>query len=473
MSTVRARPRRPDHLHQKPIPDLRRLWRPLLAVLVPVPGLALGASILISPYPVAAAFSDVLAGVAADPGREQLSLWLGLVFTFSVIPSTFALAWVSRRRAPRLAFVGGLLTLIGFTTGFNLPGPGGAALVTVRKALDHEQVAAIANRVWQQPIVSVSLVVFLTCMSVGLLLLAVALWRSRATPRWAPLALGVSVPLHLLGLGGNVGAAASWVLTAVACVGVARALVGMSDGDFDLPPLTRAAHEVTTPAAGRSDTRSGWRVLLAVSTPFVAVYVAVARYLMPYDMADTPEGIFAGMVAHPGYESVASWVGTLLTPTCVSGVVAVAWLSRRRAPVLTTVGLLLAFSGFVALFAGDSFGSLIPQAVASHPELDAGTAYALGSGMEMSAVANVTGLVFVLGHLIGTIVLGIALFRSRVVSSWIAIALAVSQPIHLLSVMTGNRPLDLVGWGSTALGFAAAGWVLLHTDNDDFDLPPV
>jgi hypothetical protein len=306
-----------------------------------------------------------------------------------------------------------------------------------------------------------------------LLLLAVALWRSRVTPRWAPIALAVSVPLHLLGLGGTVGTAASWVLTAVGYVGVARALVRMSDDEFDLPPLASGAQGASARAAGRSDARSGWRVLLAVTTPFVPLYVALARYLMPYDMADTPEGIFAGMVQHPGYESVAAWVGVLLVPTCVSGVVAVAWLSRRHAPVLTTVGLTLAFLGFVALFASDSFGSLIPQVVAAHPELDAGTAYALGSGMEMSAVSNVTGLVFVLGHLTGTVVLGIALFRSHVVPQWIALALAVSQPIHLLSVMTGNRPLDLLGWGSTALGFAAAGWVLLHTRNDDFDLPAV
>jgi homogentisate 1,2-dioxygenase len=50
--------------------------------------------------------------------------------------------------------------------------------------------------------------------------------------------------------------------------------------------------------------------------------------------------------------------------------------------------------------------------------------------------------------------------------------LAVSQPIHLASVMLGNRPLDLVGWGGTAVGFAAAGWALLRMNNDEFDLPP-
>jgi hypothetical protein len=40
-------------------------------------------------------------------------------------------------------------------------------------------------------------------------------------------------------------------------------------------------------------------------------------------------------------------------------------------------------------------------------------------------------------------------------------------------VMLDNRPLDLLGWGSTALGFAAAGWVLLRSTDDDVDLPPL
>jgi hypothetical protein len=81
-------------------------------------------------------------------------------------------------------------------------------------------------------------------------------------------------------------------------------------------------------------------------------------------------------------------------------------------------------------------------------------------------------MLFVFGHLIGTTILGVALWRSHAVPSWAALLLAVSQPIHLASVLLDNRPLDLVGWGGTALGFAVAGWALLRMNNDDFDLPP-
>ena len=180
-----------------------------------------------------------------------------------------------------------------------------------------------------------------------------------------------------------------------------------------------------------------------------------ARFLLPYDMSDTPEVIFEKLAAHPGFGMVTIWIGVVLAPTCIAGVVAVAWLSRRRAPILTTIGLILAVVGFTCLAVGSSFGELSTALIASHPEFDRATAYAVGSGLELGAVSNLTGTLFVLGHLIGTVILGLALWRSHAVPSWAALLLAMSQPIHLASVMLGSRPLDLIGWGGTAVGFAA------------------
>jgi len=471
MSTTRTRPERSDQMTTARPRDLRALWRATLALLVPVPALAMAAQVLLSPYAVNASFPEMLAGVSADPSREQLSLWAGFVFTLTVIPSVCALAWVSRRRAPWLSLVGAVLALIGFTVGFYLPGGGGAALLAAQQALDPVKATAISDAIWAQPIVSVSLAVFLAGTSLGLLLLSLAMWRSHAIPRWMSVCLAVSVPWHLLGLGGTVGTAASWLLTAVACLGATRALLLMSNDQFDLPPGWNSLHGAESSSA--FDARTLWRMLLAVTTPWIAALVAVGRFLLPYDMSDAPRTIFEAMLTHPAYETAMAWSGVLLIPACVSGVTAVAFLSRRRAPILTTIGLLLAFVGFVCLMAGDGFGSLIAQVVARHPELDSTTAYALGHGIESSVLSSVTGNLFVFGHLIGTAILGIALWRARMVPSWLAIALAVSQPIHLISVLIGNRPLDLVGWGSTALGFAAAGWALLRMDNADFDLEPL
>ena len=232
------------------------------------------------------------------------------------------------------------------------------------------------------------------------------------------------------------------------------------------------AAEATLPLTRDSDARTVWRILLAIAGPPLALYVAIARFLLPYDMSDTPEMIFDKLVAHPGFSMISMWIGVVLAPTCIAGVVAVGWLSRRRVPIMTTIGLILAVVGFTCLAVGNTFGELSTALVASHPEFDRATAYALGAGLELGPVSNLTGTLFVFGHLIGTIILGLALWRSHAVPSWAAILLAVSQPIHLASVMLGNRPLDLMGWGGTAVGFAAAGWALLRMKNDDFDLPP-
>jgi hypothetical protein len=81
---------------------------------------------------------------------------------------------------------------------------------------------------------------------------------------------------------------------------------------------------------------------------------------------------------------------------------------------------------------------------------------------------------FVLGHVIGTILLGAAMWRSRVVARWAAVAVMVSQPVHIVAaVIIPNHTLDMFGWGLQAAGFAAAGWAILKLRNDDWDLPAV
>jgi len=128
--------------------------------------------------------------------------------------------------------------------------------------------------------------------------------------------------------------------------------------------------------------------------------------------------------------------------------------------------------GYIALFAGGTYGDLVSYVTGTVPGLDYHTALQLGFGMESSPQSDALGLIFVAGHLFGTTLLGVALWRSRVAPTWLAIGLTVSQPIHLASVMTGIRPIDLVGWGLTTVGFAWAAWRLAKLPNDEFDLPP-
>jgi hypothetical protein len=58
--------------------------------------------------------------------------------------------------------------------------------------------------------------------------------------------------------------------------------------------------------------------------------------------------------------------------------------------------------------------------------------------------------------------LGIALWRTRAVARWAAVAVIASQPIHFFAaVIVPNHTIDLIGWGLQAAGFAAVGWAIL------------
>jgi hypothetical protein len=452
----------------RPIRDLRRFWRTALAVLAPLPVAALAIETLVVPFPVRGDIADAMTGIAAHPGRAQAALWLALVYSLLVLPATMAVAWTARRRAPRLTLAGGVLTLLAFAA--TLPDSDLAAVVGVRNGIAPAALQAIDDAVWAHPAVGMQLGIFLLGQAVGLILLGIALWRARVVPAWAAIVLALSGPAHLLAPGGNAGAAISWAMTAIGYAAASVALLRTRDADFDLPPVDQPAPAATT---GWRDARTGWRWLLAAAAVPIAVYVAVFRYFIPYQDDDSPRQIFDTLVASPTYQSLVLWFGAFVVLTGFAGVLAVAWHTRRRTPVLTTIAMTLAVPGFLALTAGGLYGDVLAHAVATAPGLDREAAFQIGYGMESAPQSSLLITIFVFGHLTGTTLLGIALWRARVAPTWLAVGLIASQPIHLASVMTGVRPVDLVGWGLTAVGFCWAAWRLVRMRNEEFDLPPV
>jgi hypothetical protein len=219
-------------------PEARRFWRVLLAVVAPLPALALAAGAFLTPYPFEADAPAALAGAAADQDAMRIVVWLGLLAAMTLAPTTIAVAWVCRRHAPRLTAVGAVLSLAAFGATAALPNGELTALATVHHDLDRTVVVALDEAVWGQPTVVAALLIFLPGMVIGGILLGVALWRSRVAPRWMALALIVSAPLHLApGLGNNALAALSWALTAIGYTGASLALLRMDNDAFDLPPV--------------------------------------------------------------------------------------------------------------------------------------------------------------------------------------------------------------------------------------------
>jgi hypothetical protein len=81
----------------------------------------------------------------------------------------------------------------------------------------------------------------------------------------------------------------------------------------------------------------------------------------------------------------------------------------------------------------------------------------------------VAGGIFVVGHVLGTVLLGCALWRVPGFPRWASLAVAVSQPLHFVAaVIVGSPGLDLVAWGLNAAGFAAVGITILRMSDEQW-----
>lgn len=218
--------------------DTRRLWRLTLAVVAPIPVLAKGIFYVLSPVDGDAGFEDTVTAFSHHRDLIEVMKWLDVVFVVGMIPATVAAVVVARRGAPRLTTAGAALALTGFLAGFGLlGGVETPALVTVQHDLDPTVMHELSDSLEGDPLMGIASILFLAGVVVGLGLLGGALKRSRAVPTWsayAVLAGGATHPFIPTSVGQGVGL----LVLAAGFAGVSRALLLMSDDEFDLPPLT-------------------------------------------------------------------------------------------------------------------------------------------------------------------------------------------------------------------------------------------
>ena len=202
-------------------------------------------------------------------------------------------------------------------------------------------------------------------------------------------------------------------------------------------------------------------LLVALLMPVGPACVALLRYLLPYFTASESADVVAAAAAAPGRQSAVVWLGYVALLTLVPGVLAAAQVTRAARPRLTTAAVCLLVPAYLSmgvLLSSDALLWAGPEA-----GVDPAVLVALHDTMHISAMIAIA--VFVLGHVVGTVLLGIALLRSRRVPAAAAWALTVSQPLHFVAaVVVGSRELDLVAWSMTAVGmaFAARALVRLH-----------
>lgn len=223
---------------RKPLRDVRGFWRILLAVIAPLPMLSNGIYYLLSPTEGNAPFETSVAAAIAHGDRVTLLEWIQIPFVTLLIPATFAVVWAARRGAPRLTTAGALIALTGFCAGFgNMGGTVSLANLTVKEGLDTETVSKLYTAMGENLIFQLSGLLFILGVTFGLLLLGLALWKSRAVPAWMGIALAVGGFTHPF-LPGHVAAGIGLLVAAVGFAGASYALLRTRNQDFDLPAGT-------------------------------------------------------------------------------------------------------------------------------------------------------------------------------------------------------------------------------------------
>jgi hypothetical protein len=216
------------------------------------------------------------------------------------------------------------------------------------------------------------------------------------------------------------------------------------------------------------DVRTFQRYAAAVILPIPPTAVAIGR-MFGTDDSDTRRTLDL-IATNPDRQFTFALLGFIALLALVPAFLAAGALSRRRTPVLTTVAVgvnLVAYVGAFAMGAIDNLyliGALLP------PEQRDVAAIVIDK-MWSSGIPGVSTSLFVLGHILGAMLMGLALRGSIATVGWLAMLL--TTPMHVLAFVVLQMPaLDLAAWLLMTLAFVCCAVKIIKTPNDEWDLPP-
>jgi hypothetical protein len=194
------------------------------------------------------------------------------------------------------------------------------------------------------------------------------------------------------------------------------------------------------------------RVMAAVAIIGGPLGYLIGGVLEPAGHTDGRATISANALADPTTNAthlVAFVIASLLLPV---GTAALAYLAWRRAPWLAVIGGTL---GVLGWFPFSALTALDDLAVAMTRAPDNGSFAGLWDVFAFDPVMNSYLIIYIVGHLVAYVLLGIALLRAGVLPRWAATAMIASSPLMIAAwVIPG-------GLGSVGLGIAAASVGLL------------
>jgi hypothetical protein len=179
------------------------------------------------------------------------------------------------------------------------------------------------------------------------------------------------------------------------------------------------------------------RVVVAVAIAGGPLAFVVGGVLAPSIHDTGQSSIAANAAANPIANAAHLAAFVLASYLLPLGAVGLARLAYRRTPWLATIGGLLAVVGwlpFSALTALDDLTSTMAR-------LPGSASYAqLLDRFSTDPVMGAYLLVYVIGHLVAYVLLGVALLRGRVVPRWAAWSIIASSPLTIAAFILPGSP---------------------------------
>jgi hypothetical protein len=175
---------------------------------------------------------------------------------------------------------------------------------------------------------------------------------------------------------------------------------------------------------------------------------------------ETGADSLAAATAHPGLLHNVVLFGMLGALLMIPAALGAARLAGRGAAKLSFIAGTLVAAGYACYFA-----VLLPDLTTlamvrvGGPMVD--FARVLDARQE-DATGTWVFLLFVLGNIVGTFLLGLALWRSRSIARWAAVAVMAWPPMHIIGLAAGVEWFEVAGAAGQGLGFAAVAIRLLQ-----------
>ncbi len=126
---------------------------------------------------------EELSAISAHTGRWLVSDFLNLLTFFLMIPAVFGLLHLLRHRSVALGHIGAALALLGLFFHGAIIGFALVSVPLVESGMERAQMVAFAERMYEGPAFIMILAPFIG-FYLGMILLAVALWRAKVAPLW-------------------------------------------------------------------------------------------------------------------------------------------------------------------------------------------------------------------------------------------------------------------------------------------------